>query len=201
MHRTRDLAFYLQDRICSEYGISLEQYEVLTAIKYLDPPVKVGEVASWMGHRVNSASMIADRMFRAGLLDRFRDLPDRREVRLTITEKGEEALKQATPALWAFIETTMSSLSDDEKSTLIDLLDKVRTAEHQHFAPDEGFRISSSYDTSDPSRLIKRLGEYVPPPASMVNRPDALSRGSAAPGPRPTRARSTRRKPQKGVPY
>ena len=162
LHRVRDLASYLQDRICSEHGISLEQYEVLTAMKYLDPPVKVGDVGSWMGHRVNSASMIADRMVQAGLLDRFRDLPDRREVRLTITERGEEALKQATPAVWTFIETTMSSLSDDEKSTLIDLLDKVRIAEHQHLAPDEHFRISASYDTSDPSRLIKRLHKYAP---------------------------------------
>ena len=51
-------------------------------------------------------------------------------------------------------------MSPDEKSTLIDLLDKVRTAEYEHLAPDEHFRISSSYDTSDPSRLIKRLGKY-----------------------------------------
>ena len=160
LHRTRDLAFYLQDRICSEYGITLEQYEVLAAMKYLDPPVKVGDVGSWMGHRVNSASMIVDRMFNAGLLERFRDLPDRRQVRLAITERGEEAFKQATPGVWTFIETTMSSLSDDEKSTLIDLLEKVRTAEHQHFTPDEHFRISSSYDTSDLSRLIQRLGKY-----------------------------------------
>ena len=170
MHRTRDLAFYLQDRICSEYGITLEQYTVLTAIKYLDPPVKVGEVASWMGHRAHSASMIADRMFRAGLLDRFRDLPDRRQVRLAITEKGEKAFKQATPGGWTFIETTLSSLFADEKSTLIDLLEKVRTAQHQHFAPDEHFRMSSSYDTSDPSRLIKRLGKYAPASAPKAER-------------------------------
>ena len=166
----RDLAFYLQDRICSEYGITLEQYTVLTAIKYLDPPVKVGDVANWMGHRVNSASMIADRMVRAGLLERFRDLPDRRQVRLAITERGEEAFKQATPAVWTFIESTMSSLSDDEKSTLIDLLEKVRTAQHQHFTPDEHFRISSSYDTSDLFRLIKRLGKYVPASAPKAER-------------------------------
>jgi len=36
----------------------------------------------------------------------------------------------------------------------------VRTAEYQHLAPDQHFRISASYDTSDPARLIKRLGKY-----------------------------------------
>ena len=167
MHGVHDLAFYLQDRICRQFGLTVEQYQVLAAIKYRDPPVRVGDVANWMGHRVNSGSMIVDRMVRAGLLERFRDLPDRRHVRVTITEKGEQAFKQATRPLWAFVQATTSSLSPDEKSTLIDLLEKVRTAEHQHFTLDERFRMSSSYDTSDPSRLIKRLGKYAPRSRSL----------------------------------
>jgi len=88
-----------------------------------------------------------------------------------MTEKGEEALRRATRPVWAFVETIMSSLSPDEKRTLIDLLDKVRTAEYQHLAPDEHFRISASYDTSDPSRLIKRLGKYVPTSTTKATRP------------------------------
>lgn len=170
MHGVRDLAFYLQDRICSQFGLTLEQYQVLAAIKYRDPPVRVGDVASWMGHRVNSGSMIVDRMVSAGLLERFRDLPDRRAVRVTITEKAEQAFKQATRPLWAFVQATTSSLSADEKSTLIDLLEKVRTSEYQHIGPDEGFRISSSYDTSDHSRLIKRLRKYAPASTSEAKR-------------------------------
>ena len=96
-HRIPNLGLYLQDRIGTEHGLTVEQHTVLTAIKYLDDPMKVGDVGRWMGHKVNSASMIADRMVQAGLLDRFRDLPDRREVRLTITEKGGDALNKATP--------------------------------------------------------------------------------------------------------
>jgi len=81
MHQIRNLGCYLQDRIGTEHGLTVAQHTVLTAIKYLDDPVKVGDVGRWMGHKVNAASMIADR----------------REVRLTITEKGEDALNKATP--------------------------------------------------------------------------------------------------------
>ena len=100
MHGVRDLAVYLQDRICSEYGLTVEQYTVLAAIKYHDAPVTMTDIGRWMGHPVNTVSMLADRMFNAGLLDRHRDLPDRRRVRVTVTKKGKEAFKQATPAAW-----------------------------------------------------------------------------------------------------
>ncbi len=169
MPGVRDPAFYLQDRICRQFGLNIEQYQVLAAIKYHDPPVRVGDIASWMGHCANTGSMIVDRMVRAGLLERFRDLPDRREVRVTITKRGEQAFKQATRPLWAFVQTIMSALSPDEKSTLIDLLEKVRTAEHQHFPPDATFRIARSYDTSDP------------PPPSSSNAPASTPILSASP--------------------
>lgn len=162
LHRIRDLAFYREGRIFTEYGLTAEQYTVLVAAKYLDAPVKIGDIGRWLGHDANTVSMIADRMVRAGLLRRTRDLPDRREVRLTITRKAEEAFKQATPAVWSFVEGTMSSLSDEEKNTLTKLLEKVRASELQHYTPDEDMRVSASYETSDLSRLMNRLGKYVP---------------------------------------
>lgn len=170
LHRIRDHGFYLQDRICTQYGLTLEQYTVLSAIKYLDPPVKVSDAARWMGHKVNTVSMLADRMVNAGLLDRFRDLPDRRNVRLTITEKGERVLKQATPDIWRFIERTMSPLSDQEKVTLINLLEKVRDSELQHYPSEDDIRITGSYETSDLSRLKKRLGKYASSPTAKAKR-------------------------------
>jgi len=160
MHRTRDLAFYLQDRICREYGITLEQYRVLVAMKCLDDPVTVGDVARWTGDELATASQLADRVFQAGLLDRFRDLPDRRKLRLTITDKGERALEQATPDIWRFIEASMSALSAEETTTLVNLLEKVRGSELQGYTPKNDMRTSGSYETSDLSRLVKRLGKY-----------------------------------------
>ena len=168
MHRIRDLGYLLHDRICAEHGLTVEQYTVLSAIKYFDDPVLVGDVARWMGHKVNSASMIADRMVNAGLLERTRDLPDRRQIRLTITRKGEEAFKQATPALWSFVQDTMSSLSDEEERTLARLLEKVRDKAFQHPGPHVAIRTSEGYDIIDLPRLIKRLGKYAPRSRSLT---------------------------------
>ena len=170
MHRIRDLGYLLHDRICAEHGLTVEQYTVLSAIKYFDDPVVVGDVARWMGHKVNSASMIADRMFEAGLFDRFRDLPDRRNVRLTITGKGEKAFERATPDMWRLIEDTMSALSDEEKTTLVNLLEKVRASELRHYSQDDVRTVSSAYETADLSRLTKRLGKYAPESAPTPKR-------------------------------
>jgi len=104
--------------------------------------------------------MAVDRMFTAGLLGRFRDLPDRRTVRLLITEKGDEAFKQATPAVWNLIEDTMSVLSADEKHTLVKLLKRVRESQLRHYPSDDMRTVSSGYEIADLPRLINRMRKY-----------------------------------------
>ncbi len=160
LHRTRDMVFNLEDRVFSEFGLTAEQYTVLVAIKYFDDPVRPTDIGRWVGHKVNTVSMIVDRMVKAGLVKRIRDLPDRREVRLVITSKGEQAFKPATPAGWSLIEDIMSSLSDEDKRTLIKLLEKVRDKALQHLSPDVDTRESVSYEATDLSRLMKRMSKY-----------------------------------------
>ena len=99
LHRVRDLAIYLQDRICSQYGLSVEQYTTLAAIRSLDAPVTVADVARWTGHWGNTASTIVDRMVNAGFIRKTREMPDRWLVRVAITRKADEHLKQATSAI------------------------------------------------------------------------------------------------------
>ena len=176
LHRTRDLAFSCEDRLCSEYGLTAEQYTVLVAVKYFDDPVRPTDIGQWVDHKVNTVSMIADRMVKAGLVERIRDLPDRREVRLVITPKGEQAFKQATPAAWSLIEDIMSSLSDEEKRTLIKLLEKVRDKALEHLGPDEDIRKTGSYETTNLSRLMTRLGKYVSTSTPKAKRQSAEKR-------------------------
>jgi DNA-binding MarR family transcriptional regulator len=91
LHRTRDVLFRCEDRVVGEFGLTAEQYTVLTAMKHLNAPIRPTDVSRWVDHKVHTVSMIVDRMVRAGLLERIRDLPDRREVRLVITSKGGES--------------------------------------------------------------------------------------------------------------
>jgi DNA-binding MarR family transcriptional regulator len=160
LHRTRDMLFNLEDRVFSEFGLTAEQYTVLVAIKYFDDPVRPTDIGRWVGHKVNTVSMIVDRMVRSGLVKRMRDLPDRREVRLVITSKGEQAFKPATPAVWDLILDIMSSLSEQDKRILVKLLEKVRDRALQHLSPESGPGESASYEATDLPRLMKRMAKY-----------------------------------------
>ncbi|MFO7773241.1 MAG: MarR family transcriptional regulator [Dehalococcoidia bacterium] len=132
LHRTRDVFFRCEDRIAAEFGLTQEQYSVLLAMKCLDEPVRPTDVGRWIGHKVNTVSMIVDRMVKAGLVTRERDLPDRRSVRLSMTDKGEKAYEAATPQVWRLIEAIMSQLSHKDSLTLIRLLETLRNRALEH---------------------------------------------------------------------
>jgi DNA-binding MarR family transcriptional regulator len=134
LHRTRDLLFRCHDRVVQEFGLTAEQYTVLLAVKYLDDPVRATDIGGWMERKVNSVSMIVDRMVRAGLVDRTRDLPDRREVRVALTRKGEKALEQATPGVMKLADEMLSPLKQQDHRTLTRLLDRLVARAHKHLS-------------------------------------------------------------------
>ncbi|MFO7772374.1 MAG: MarR family transcriptional regulator [Dehalococcoidia bacterium] len=126
LQQTRDLLLRCEDQVVHEFGITAEQYSVLVAMKGLDDPVKVTDVARWLGRKVNSVSMLVDRMVNAGLVTRKRDLPDRRAVRLGMTSKGRKACERATPAVSRLIAEVFSLLSPEDTDALVNLLEALR---------------------------------------------------------------------------
>jgi DNA-binding MarR family transcriptional regulator len=138
LHRTRDLLFRCEDRVVNEFGLTAEQYTVLLAMKHLDDPIRPTDISRWVDHKVHTVSMIVDRMVRAGLLERVRDLPDRREVRLTITKRGEKALQPAGEAASRLIAEILSPLSYEDTETLVRLLQTVRDRAEQHLVSRNG---------------------------------------------------------------
>ena len=137
LRQTYTLVLKCEDRTFSEYKLTTEQYSVLMVIKHVEDPVKVTDVARWLDRSVNSVSMIIDRMVKAGLVRRRRDLPDRRAVRLTITSKGEEAFVPATVAGWELIQEILSSLPDEDLLTLIRLLEMLRDKTYDYLGSGE----------------------------------------------------------------
>ena len=125
LYRVHDLVYRCEVRTFSEHGLTPEWYAALAAIELCDDPARPTDIAHSLDQRVNTISMLVDRMENAELLRRVRDLPDRREQRLTITTTGAEALKPATSAARSLTADLMSPLSDEETRTLIDLLQKV----------------------------------------------------------------------------
>jgi DNA-binding MarR family transcriptional regulator len=158
MHRIRTLLKMCEDQIYSEYNLTTEQFSVLSTIKYLDSHARPTDMAQWLGRSPNSISMIVDRMIKAGLIRRIRDRSDRRVVNVTITSKGENALKLATRAGWEFIQKILSSLPDEDRQTYIRLHETTRYEIFKYLNPgvnvDEMIRNEVDQHTNMMERLI-----------------------------------------------
>jgi len=159
--RTRDLLSKCEDKVLGEYNVTTEQYLTLIAIEYLDDPVRPTDIARWMLRKGNSASMIIDRMVKAGLVRRVRDRHDRRVVRVVITSKGRATFEQATPAFWGLIEEILSSLSYEDKHTLISLLERLRDTAFEYLNPERDIREISRYEIEDMARFMKWITRYI----------------------------------------
>jgi len=109
------------DEILREQGLTTEQYLVLVTVKYHKAPVRITDIAQWAERSTNSASMIVDRMVKAGLLRRVRDRSDRRVVNVLITSKGEDALKPANRVTLDLVWQLMAPLSHEDAHTFVGL--------------------------------------------------------------------------------
>ncbi len=160
--RVSDALALCQDLVFSKYGITTEQWRVLTCIKSRGP-LKPTNIASMLERSPNSISMIVDRMVKAGLLRRTRDRKDRRVVFVSMTDKGKEAVEQAVPAGWEFINKLLSTLSYDEQRALADMLERIKCELVGYLNPEMDMaKIIKNSFTNDPD-LYKRLKNILQP--------------------------------------
>ena len=157
LHRDYVLLRSCEDQVYGEKGLTMEQYATLAAIKYLNDPVRPTDVARWMGHSPNSVTMMIDRMVKAGLVRRIRSKADRREVRVIIASKGENALEPATRAGWEFIQKIMSPLSEEDRHTLASLLEILRYETMNYLNPGEDIEEMVRNDDKSHVNLRGRL--------------------------------------------
>jgi DNA-binding MarR family transcriptional regulator len=171
-HQTRNVVRRCEDLIFPEYNLTAEQYAVLSAIKYLDAPVRVTDIARWLEHSTNSVSMIVDRMVKAGLLRRIRDLGDRRAVRVVIISKGENALKPAILAGLKFIQEILSPLSYEDRRTFVTLQEVVKYKALEYLNPGVDIEERKRNDITSQANLMERLLQY-----TSTSTPEAKRQG------------------------
>ena len=161
LHRTRDVVRSCEDQVFSEYGLTTEQYAVLSVMKLLGDPVRVSDIARGLEREPNSVSMMVDRMVKAGLVRRSRDRGDRRAVYVGITSKGENALKLAVPRGLEFIQEILSPLSDEDRRTLISLLEMVKYKALEYLQLGVDVEELMRNDITSQAGLGKRLVQYI----------------------------------------
>ena len=107
----------------SNVNLTPEQWVILS---------KLDEVEMYQTNLANlsfkdkpTVSRIIDLLVKKNLVKRRQDKADGRKFWVAITEQGRQVVKQAYPSVEASRELGWTNLSEDEYTTLIDLLDKI----------------------------------------------------------------------------
>jgi DNA-binding MarR family transcriptional regulator len=124
LHQVSDIIFNAREEELREYGLPATQAEVLFVIKAIGDKVTPAQISRMIFRRPHSVSGIIDRMAKAGLVKRAKDLDRKNLVRVTITDKGQKAYKQALKR--KSVQKIMSSLSEAERQKLKSLLETLR---------------------------------------------------------------------------
>lgn len=125
LEQVTTLILNARDQELSEYGTTAMQAAVLFIINQVGDETTPADISRWIFRKPSSVTGILDRMAKAGLLQRTKDLPKRNMVRVRVTEKGQKAFKQSLKR--KPIHLIMSALSQEERRQLASLLQKLRT--------------------------------------------------------------------------
>jgi len=110
----------------SDYGITLQQYNVLRILKGQHPKgITTSDIRSRMLDKMSDASRLVDRLEKLKLVNKKINPDDRRLVIVTITEQGLELLNKVQIEKGS-IDELSASLNQEEVTQLNVLLDKMR---------------------------------------------------------------------------
>jgi DNA-binding MarR family transcriptional regulator len=107
-----------------EAGITMVQAGILYFVKVTEEPVTPAMLARWLVRESHTVWAILDRMEKQGLIKKIRGLQRKNIVRVTLTEKGEEACARATEMKVLY--NILSCLSPEERDTLRGYVDRLR---------------------------------------------------------------------------
>jgi len=156
-HQAYDSVYRCEEAVFAKEGISTQQHAVLIAIKYIEGPVTVSELAHWLERNQNGISTLVERMVKGGLISRKGDLPDRRSVRLVMTKKGKDILERATMSGWDMVQEILSDLSDDDLYKLNGILERMREKAFGYLNPGKSLEEIKTDEAKNMPRFLARM--------------------------------------------
>jgi DNA-binding MarR family transcriptional regulator len=115
-----------QSRIFKPHDISAEQYNVLRILRGRFPkPITVSSIQERMLNKMSNASRLVEKLKQKEMVKRTECPEDRRQVDVSITEKGLDLLELLDKEVKQFNMETIH-LDKDEVEQLNHLLDKLR---------------------------------------------------------------------------
>ena len=125
LYQVRDIMLSAREKeLRKQVGITPEQSQILTVVNAIGNEATPAEISRWTFHRPHTISGILNRMEKAGLVKKSKDLPKKNMVRITITERGQQAYKKSLEA--GSISRIMSALSEEKHQQLRSCLEALR---------------------------------------------------------------------------
>ena len=106
-------------------GVSRAEFDVLSALRRADRPLRASEVTSVTLMSGASTTKISERLVGVGLIQRSKSARDARVVLLELTDAGSELVDRVFPVRIGKDRELLGGLSDHELETLAGLLRRV----------------------------------------------------------------------------
>lgn len=114
-------------RVIEPHGLSLQQYNVLRILRGAGTDgLPTLCIRDRMIEEGSTITRLIDKLERAGLAERKRSSPDRRQVLCFLTDHGRNLLLKLDPLVQSAEDATMAALSPEQQHTLIALLGTLR---------------------------------------------------------------------------
>lgn len=124
LRQTKDMVLKAVQKELSQYGISPEVAAVLSVVQFLGDKATPAEISRWLLRKQHTVTELLSRMEKKGLVRKTKDLERKNMIRVSLTEKGQQAYYQSSEI--KCIRQLMSSLSEEERKQLRPCLEKLR---------------------------------------------------------------------------
>ncbi|GGX19217.1 hypothetical protein GCM10007242_27560 [Pigmentiphaga litoralis] len=106
-------------------GLNCAQFNVLTVLHRAAVPLAMRQLSTMMAVQPTNLSGIVRTLRGRGLVKQVLNEADSRSLLVSISVEGEQFLAKVLPAHWSRLEGIMSDLAEDERLTLVGLLERL----------------------------------------------------------------------------
>ena len=127
-----------RDNELRQFGISSVQVAIIYAIKTLGNAPTQSEIARWVVRKPHTVAAALERMEKQGLIRQVRNAGGRKQVRVEITEKGEDVYRRQHKQRRT-ISTVLGGITPEEREALRTILRKLRDSTLSELVPKPPF--------------------------------------------------------------
>lgn len=110
--------------LLAEMGISNPQFNTLLAL-YEMGPLTMGDLGKHLFAACSTATDLADRLEREGMVERIRDSKDRRIVRMHLLPRGKRVVELIINDRYSFLQEVLIEYTPEEHKIMLDSLKRL----------------------------------------------------------------------------